>query len=166
MPCKFWNGEGATNLLKLTAECLDGGDAGKANTGKGNLVYVQVTANAAIPSQLLWNINDLLYVQWQQLLLEIVLTISLSQCWSKQPVQGRHPARCYFLCCAQLSAEGPAISAAIRRFIFFFFFFISHWCLAAAALEYGASKEGERCTVFMSSSAPGPACENTDALPV
>jgi len=51
---------------------------------------------------------------------EMVLTVSVSQCWSKQPVQGRCPAGCYFLCCAQVSAEGPAISAAIRRFFFFF----------------------------------------------
>lgn len=36
--------QGGSNnfFLKLTAEYLDGGDAEKANTGRGNLVYVQI----------------------------------------------------------------------------------------------------------------------------
>lgn len=41
MTYTVWNREGATIFfLKLAAECLDGGDAEKANTGRGNLVYV------------------------------------------------------------------------------------------------------------------------------
>lgn len=85
----------------------------QVNSGRGNLVYEQVTANTGIPR--LFS-RDFPWCVCCAVAAEV--TAGTSDRFVTSALVQRRPARCRFLCWAQLATEGPAVSAATRRMFF------------------------------------------------